>query len=575
MAKIRLKTLTFSDGSVVEVSDILVLVGPNNAGKSRALKDVDHLLHGQIDHVCRVVRQLEIDIPESIEELVANTGIDAAEQGPNVILRSLESNLRQGHAPTWGNMTLAEQDKYFPRDRTGFLRTLGGFIFSHLGTEERLAIVKRSPSGDMDAPPNNALQYLYRVEGAEDRLNEAFTQVFNTRLRLDVSRLTELMLRIGDDVDKVTADTKKALHEFKAYEILDEQGDGMRSFAAVSLALDVVQRPIALIDEPEAFLHPPQARQLGRHVAATRDGQQILIATHSTDFLRGLLSGEASVKIIRITRSADVNYTTVIDTAMLRSFADDPLLGSARIIDGLFYQGVVVCEADADRAFYEAIGLRLYPDNNIHYTHAHNKQTIFRAIKAYRNMGVRCASIVDIDIVNSNELPKLLEAHGTSEELVHAIEKLRSAVSDAVGERPAKARLTLFVQGLKDVLEKATSSSADPERDLASLEREIERVKASKSAWRDLKARGVDALNGSAQESLLELIRLCADRGLFIVPAGELEAWLRGSADLPERDKRQWIVGALDALRSLQVDQNAQAGRFVASVHAYLEKEHF
>ena len=45
---------------------------------------------------------------------------------------------------------------------------------------------------------------------------------------------------------------------------LKRQGDGMRSFASVVLHLLATVTPsILMLDEPEAFLHPPQARLLG------------------------------------------------------------------------------------------------------------------------------------------------------------------------------------------------------------------------------------------------------------------------------------------------------------------------
>ena len=72
--------------------------------------------------------------------------------------------------------------------------------------------------------------------------------------------------------------------------VLDSQGDGMRSFAAVLLhILAANNHPIQFLDEPEAFLHPPQARLLGKYIAESRrEKSQLFIATHSTDFLRCL-----------------------------------------------------------------------------------------------------------------------------------------------------------------------------------------------------------------------------------------------------------------------------------------------
>ena len=47
---------------------------------------------------------------------------------------------------------------------------------------------------------------------------------------------------------------------------------------------------IFLIDEPESFLHPPQANIMGRIIGETlSDNQQAFISTHSEEIIKGLL----------------------------------------------------------------------------------------------------------------------------------------------------------------------------------------------------------------------------------------------------------------------------------------------
>lgn len=53
---------------------------------------------------------------------------------------------------------------------------------------------------------------------------------------------------------------------------LQDQGDGMRSFASILLDTFTSDHTITLIDEPEAFLHPPQARLLGKMLAKKQSG---------------------------------------------------------------------------------------------------------------------------------------------------------------------------------------------------------------------------------------------------------------------------------------------------------------
>ena len=56
---------------------------------------------------------------------------------------------------------------------------------------------------------------------------------------------------------------------------------------------------VVTLDEPEAFLHPPQAYQLGRNLAGARSVGDAAIrrGTHSTDVLSGLLEADESTPI--------------------------------------------------------------------------------------------------------------------------------------------------------------------------------------------------------------------------------------------------------------------------------------
>ena len=88
---------------------------------------------------------------------------------------------------------------------------------------------------------------------------------------------------------------------------LHEQGDGMKSYAGILFEAVASGRDVLFIDEPEAFLHPPQARKLGEALS-THVAGQLIVATHSSDILRGFLEGnKGKVRILRIVRDGDKN----------------------------------------------------------------------------------------------------------------------------------------------------------------------------------------------------------------------------------------------------------------------------
>lgn len=82
-----------------------------------------------------------------------------------------------------------------------------------------------------------------------------------------------------------------------------------------------------LVDEPEAFLHPPQARVLGENFSSLLGERQAFISTHSIEFIKGLLStNQARVKIIRLERDGEKNPVHYLQPEDLKAIWTDPLI---------------------------------------------------------------------------------------------------------------------------------------------------------------------------------------------------------------------------------------------------------
>ena len=567
MPQIRLNSLTFNDSTTVDVADVTVIVGPNNSGKTRALLDI--LAHGRQEPTSALVlKAIDLTLPDSLEDLLLQCKAVATEERNNFVIRGTSVSPGKAYNSNFGGGR-AQVAGYFSDERS-VRQHFGMLLFAFLSTEERLAIAKAGPTGNVNVP-SSLLAALYRDPDVVNKANEVFRGIFNTSLRLDFSELTKLQIRVGTDIGRVSENPQVAQYQFPTYPLLDEEGDGMRSAATVILCLEAIAQRITLIDEPEAFLHPPQARALGRYLAAARGGQ-IIISTHSTDLVRGALSSEQPIRIIRLTRNGTENVPHTIEPAAMRQLTNDPLLNSARVLDGIFYRGVIVTEADADRAFYEVVASQVLLDNDFHYTHAQSKQSVFRVVEAYRTFGVPCASILDIDVLNdAGEMKKLLLAHGTENKVCDEILDLRQAIEDVVCAESPEMRFQGMKTTLSGALRLTEGSSELPAARITSLVRACTDVMKFKTPWQPIKERGVDGLPFSVRAAFEDLSARCAARGLFIVPVGELEGWLRGRVPLSEANKHKWIVEALQVLPNLDVRLNEPPWSFIASVLQYLE----
>lgn len=152
---------------------------------------------------------------------------------------------------------------------------------------------------------------------------------------------------------------------------------------------------------------------LGRWVAEySKDtDSQIFIATHNANFLSGILSSDTRVSIYRLNRTGDNTVFNLIESEATLQLAKSPLLSSQPVLESVFYKGVVVCEADSDRCLYQAVATIEFSNPEVLFIHGHNKHMIKDVVTLLRNANIRVCTIVDMDVLNSEEVfEKLLES---------------------------------------------------------------------------------------------------------------------------------------------------------------------
>lgn len=162
-------------------------------------------------------------------------------------------------------------------------------------------------------PISSPLHLVFRDGELEQTLSDLAYEVFGEQLTLDRVNM-DVRLRMGK-VDVPIPLFSNPITEYAiavaALPSLEEQGDGVKSFLGIALAVVTGNSQMLLIDEPEAFLHPGQARALGRWlgVQAKMRDIQVVVSTHNRDFVLGLLDGgdQSDVRIVRIVRNGNIN----------------------------------------------------------------------------------------------------------------------------------------------------------------------------------------------------------------------------------------------------------------------------
>jgi hypothetical protein len=535
-------SITFSGGEErpLGFGSVLILIGPNNGGKSRALRDIEALFAS----------------PGSPRPVVPSVTV-VREGTAELFLQWLEEHYpcrvdadgRRRLRTKGARLAVNDVDPVWQRGDD--LRGAHAFLVHRLGTEERLTITNRVAS--IDPYRDQPRAYIHVLQAKDELRQKASDQVrraFRVDLIINWGAGGEVGFHVGQEPehdgvrDRVS---EEYLNELNRLARLDSEGDGIRSFVGGLVAALCGAHPVLMIDEPEAFLHPPQARRLSAALArsAKELGRQLIIATHSADVVRGALEASQDVCVCRITRETtqerDVNHASLLESEQLAKLWSKPLLRSSAAFDGLFHEGVVVCEADADCRFYEAILRRMETAGRIdraadlHFVHGAGKGQLATLARAYRSLDTPTAVIADLDLLrNKDEIAEVVDALGAN---LGETSGLLNAVHSELSSSPPVTSFDDFLSGVEAILDNSRKSKALSPEDRRTLYGLLE----GHADWSQAKQYGISKLRGGALQSAEKLIEEWAKIGLFLVPVGELECWWpEGPAS-----KGEWFVPAI------------------------------
>ncbi len=564
-----IESVLFSGGEMVpiEQASMLIIVGPNNSGKTTALAEIHHILSGS-PPPARVVQNVEPYCRGSAEEF--RDWLDShyptvETENDKIYVTKGASIHKDTLVPTWERISGSA-----PIYRSGQGNIVSiEFLCHWIGTHGRVQL------GDAAKPKryinqlDNYIHVLQEDEALAIRISEEVRRVFGKGLIINWSLGDSVGFHLGDeptrtrDRDRVSSEYLK---ELRLLPRLEDEGDGIRSFIGILLAAKCGAQPVLLIDEPEAFLHPSHAERLAGILAESAEAlqRQVIVATHSSAVVRGALSKSKKVAVCRLTREGRLNHASLLSSDQLKELWSKPLLKSAAAINGIFYSGVIVCEADADVRFYEALLQQLEADGqldgptNLYFVSGGGKGELATLARAYRKLNVPVAVIADFDLLrDKTDFEKVLSSLGGS---FSEVEVLYNTTTSALNNLPRKS-LEDFLATARSVFNKIEEQKIINSTD----RRAITDLLDNSKDWNEAKRYGIDKLNGGARQKCRELLLHCQNTGLFLVPQGELESWWR---DGPA-DKREWIQSVIEEV----VSDNpllSESSKFVLSIAKYL-----
>ena len=498
----------------LNLTPITIFVGPNNSGKSKILSEIHGASTNPENYIANVIlEKIEfnsiLDIDTEIEKLTLRKKDDVIYPAGTILYG------KQGNIHTLDRQGL---HSILSKPHSHSRQFLSYYVALHtltLGGASRISLISTKDIGDLKDSPKNPLAALFQNDTKRAEVRKIIHEAFKKYFVIDPTVSGKLNIRLSDIPPKSDNHERRlddeAIAFFSNAKTIESASDGVKAYTGIITSIVAGDPKSILIDEPEAFLHPSLAFKLGKEVSKTAmdNSKNIFISTHSSNFLMGCIQSGVPVNIIRLTYTNEVPTARLLPSDKILKLMRHPLLRSTGVLNGLFYENVIVMEADSDRAFYQEINERLLtydPDRGIPnclFINAQNKQTIHEIMKPLRELGIPCAAIVDVDVIKEGGV--------------------------VWGDLSKSAFIPEFtMKGHMDTRANINKKFIEKDKDFK-------------------KHGGVNVLDPDDKESCNNLFDELDSYGIFTVRNGELESWLK-SLGARKPKSPDWLIEIFELL---------------------------
>ena len=551
-----IKEITFNNDNKIKFNkdDIILLVGANNVGKSRALKDLREDLNN--------TSKSKVIIKDVAYETTGFSGDKLRDYFERNIAKS-----SYGGYNVWvddsNSHTFDERSFTNISDEKDYYKAM----FSFLSTENRLGLTR--PINFNLVVDNQSLNIVQKLEKDFDSitsLNQALDLGFQNSVEVYEDYVDGHLIKkykIGESqaiADAIDSNSREKVNKLRSFEDLYNQGDGIRTAVAILSSVIVSEHSLFLIDEPETFLHPPQAKILGKYMVKLSTGKQLFISTHNIDFIRGVLEEDSSrVKIIKIDRLDNYNTFNLVDNDSINRISSDKNLKYTNILNGLFYNQVVLCENESDCKFYSAILehelLTIY--QNTLFCAVGGKEQLKKIVPLLKELNIDYRIIADIDLINNIDSLKQL---------------LNSAIPDCYNEIAVQHKK--FLENFQKETNSQVKTQEVIRAEINSLFNEDKYISSKtaeqmKSLLRDvnslklLKTGGKAAIpQGDCVRLFKQIVDFLKENNIYVLECGEIERFVPDVSG----HGNNWVEKTFTKYEDISADVYDEARKFIRTV---------
>lgn len=555
----KINSISFKNGESYSPGKINIVIGANNSGKSQFLKEIRSTILGNTDgpngpYVYDtnnvITDSIDLALPKNVEEL------DDSYELTGHVLRGMNGwrvrdfcNIGTQLSPSGGytyrslpcsfslqddwraclNHLLQPNETDYPLEekerQRQILQFLGPMFVDYTGTEDRLLLSIGEPARGVRDDSYNTLSAALDVDETCSTISETVKRLFHKDIALDntTSRQSVVPVVSEDFSDYRNShdSTEKLLYMENATQLRNE-GDGFRSYVTILLTVMGASKPILLMDEPEAFLHPTYAmelgKQLGTMLAESSALHNAFISTHSSYFLQGILESAASdLSLIRLKRNGNKSTFNIVDKDKIETLKNRSDY-SPQYIDALFSKKAILVEAPRDAIIYSAICDKISEIDNPIFVSTNGKDA-FKGVKEfYTASGLPCRCICDFDIINDRD-------------------KFKNLMKAFSVDPAIRQKVLCATDNLKNIYHDLAIKIKSDKKDITSLIKE----RYKKDVFIDIP----DNVCHDCRNSLHDLIRF----GIYVLTTGELESLFEDSGIEHSHNSDDWLKNSLSFIR--------------------------
>lgn len=382
---------------------IVCFVGPNGSGKTRSLRAIYARAHGEdfaeASHVTAAT--ITNNLKVSDYEVYLGPRVIRGKQGISWYGGEVRFTTTVS-ALSWLSNVLA--NKHYGQIKNLFMYMVGA--------RSRFdAILPADHLFMQESAPQKPLNLLYSDLLTEKKTSDICKEVFGKEVSINPGGGSKITLHVGSRLDPSRYGgerTQAYASEIGKLPLIENEGDGIQATVGLMATLSEPNVEVFFVDEPDLYLHPPQAYKIAKIIAREKKHRQLFFSTHSARFIQALAEHAPDrLLLIRLDNDGGVYTSSHVNIQAFSEIRSSPILKFNNIIESIFYRRTVVCEDSSDCLLFSTSldqAGRGDLNESTYWIGTNGKTNLAKTVYTLINLSVRPLVLADFDLMRPEHL---------------------------------------------------------------------------------------------------------------------------------------------------------------------------